>query len=134
MKKKLLGLILLFALGVGAFYTTAQSGRFSWIVVGGREAATVLGVYGVHNLTVDFAGVATITCQDDGTTFTVAGAAVGDVVVVSPRATLADSGLMSCRVSTPDTITCEICNPTAGADDPASIELDVLVLRGAAHR
>ncbi len=137
MEKKIFGkiaaLVLLLALGVGALFTVAQGGRFSWLVVGGREAGTVLGVYRA-SVVVDFAGVATITCNDDATTFTVAGASIGDVVMVSPQASLTPSGLAACRVSAADTVTCGLCNPTAGADDPASATYDVVVIRTAAHR
>lgn len=107
--------------------------RFASIIVGGREAAWVQGIWR-GSVSVDFAGVATITCNTDATTFTVAGAAIGDSVVASPRANLATgAGLGACFVNAADTVSCILCNPTAGASNPAAQTLDVVVIRHAAQ-
>jgi hypothetical protein len=134
----ILASVLAFVLGLGAVCVVAQSGRFSWIVVGGREAVTITGLYGTGSSGVawDATGVPTITCQEDAPTFAVAGAAVGDVVMVSPRGVFSvNTGLATCRVSAADVVTCALCNSTlANPANPDSITLDVLVIRFAAHR
>lgn len=135
MKKALAIVFLIVLIGFTTLYTGAQSGRFSWIVVGGREAVTLTGVYRA-SVTTDFAGVATITCQADGTTIALPGAAVRDVVIATPSAVIsANSGLSPhCRVSAPDVVTCVLCNPTAGASNPAELTVNVVAIRTAAHR
>ncbi len=134
--RKALALVFLIALiGFTTLYTGAQSGRFSWITVGGREAVTLTGVYRASVVT-DLAGVATITCQEDAPTIAVAGAAVGDVVIVTPRAAFSvDTALATCRVSAADVVSCSLCNSSiTNPLNPDEVTLDVLVIRFAAHR
>jgi hypothetical protein len=135
MKKALAVVFLIALIGFTALYTGAQSGRFSWMVVGGREAVTLTGIYRASVVT-NFAGVATITCQADGTTIALPGAAVRDVVIATPSAELSNDSALSphCRVSAPDVVTCVLCNPTGAGSDPASLTVNVIAIRTAAHR
>lgn len=80
------------------------------------------------NVTIDIASVAAATTAEQ--TFTVQGTLPGDFVLVSPASTLnAGLGIVNARVAAVNTVTLRIINATAGALDPASAVVSLLVFR-----
>lgn len=79
-------------------------------------------------VTIDIASVAAATTAEQ--TFTVNGTLPGDFVLVSPASTLnAGLAIAGARVATANTIILRIINATAGALDPASAVVSLLVFR-----
>jgi hypothetical protein len=77
-------------------------------------------------ITLNFASMATLT--GDTQTASVPGAAVNDVVSISPRAAL-EAGIVIAfaRVSAADTVQVRAHNASAGTVDPASVVCDVFI-------
>jgi len=86
-------------------------------------------VVGVGAFTVDFADAATGSGTFSGSgALTVAGAALGDIVLVGPGVDPVDSALVG-HVTAANTVEVTLLNNTAGAVNLASQTLRVVVLR-----
>lgn len=79
-------------------------------------------------VSVNPASVAAATCAE--TSVTISGALVGDVIVMSPPASL-EAGLCAsgARVSAADTVQVRLCNVTAGAVDGAALTWSYVIIR-----
>ena len=100
--------------------TVAVTGAFSAaasVAVGGGTAITKI-VKGT--VTVDPADLASVTAADKD--ITIAGAAVGDMVILHPPATALTAGFLICQawVSATDTVTVRFYNASGGAINIAS--------------
>lgn len=92
--------------------------------------AQVPGVYMVGSCTIDTENIGAGANQDN--TIAVPEAKVGDIVIISPRATLLDGLVISqAGVFAAGTITFTIENHTAGALNQASTVFDFILIRGA---
>jgi len=89
------------------------------VAIGG---GTVITKHLSTSAAIDIASIATVVCAN--TAFTVTGAAAGDIAVATP--TPVTSGIETLNltwnayVSAANTVQVRVCNPTAGALDPAS--------------
>jgi len=78
--------------------------------------------------TIDFTSLSANTTADSSG-ITVTGAAVGDVVMVAPPATIASGLVVTGYVSAADTVKVRVANVTASPIDPASGSFRVTVLK-----
>lgn len=92
-------------------------------------SGTQLAEVRVYTATIDPASVAAGTSAEQ--TFTVAGLAVGDVVVVNKPTATAGVGIVNARVSAANTLALTFMNATAGALDPASESYTIIAFRPA---
>lgn len=82
----------------------------------------------VQDATIDFASVATVTAPDQA--IAVTGSEVGDTVLCAPQGTWpAGLTLPQGRCLVAGTVQFRLCNPTAGAVDPASQVCRLTTLR-----
>lgn len=126
---KKLWLPLLLTVILTAIFAYGQTVRFGTLAVGGANASE-LSYIRAYSVTFDPASVATITTAVQTITSAATGAAIGDKVIVNPRAVIvAGLGLGECFVSAADTVRCVFINPTAGALDAASGTWDILIIR-----
>lgn len=90
---------------------------------GGSEFSLVK----VYTATINPAAVAAGTSAEQ--TFTVAGLAVGDIVVVNKPTATTGVGIVNARVSAANTLALTFMNATAGSVDPASESYTILAFR-----
>ena len=101
--------------------------RVDRLVIGGGSTITrVLS----GSVAWDPATIATIIGEENSTTITATGVAIGDMVFVNPTAVLGVTAMLgSCRVSAIDAISCTLVNPTAGTLDVASQTVNWIAIR-----
>lgn len=98
--------------------------HFSGLSIGNGEEITKLSVY---SATITAASVAAATVAEQ--TFTVAGLAVGDAVIVNPAAISNAVGIAGARASAADTLAVRFVNPTAGALTPTAGDWAIIAIR-----
>jgi hypothetical protein len=99
------------------------------LIVGG-EGASTLSYIRAYSVTFDAASIAANTTAVQTVTSAATRAAIGDKVIVNPRAVVgAGAGIDECFVSAADTVRCVYANNTAAAVDPASATYDIIVIR-----
>lgn len=94
-----------------------------------RQFQSLFDVVYKGPVTVDIANAAVGSGTSGVGTATVAGAAVGDLVFVSPRAAVTAGAPIVGEVSAADTVRLTTMNNSAGAVDYASAVYDIVVLR-----
>lgn len=102
------------------------------MAVGTKGPRQFQGLFDVipFKATVDFAS--TLDGNEDASDITVAGAEVGDFVLIAPGADIADLGLTA-QVTAANTVTAQIWNNTGGTINPASQTLTGVVLKPKAN-
>jgi len=97
----------------------------------GANSVTMLGQTGTTKLLGDTnKDVSTVSSQTTNTfTLSVLGAATGDEVAVAPPSGINTSLVVSAFVSSSDTVTVQVTNPTSGDIDPASGTYNVRVFQ-----
>jgi hypothetical protein len=89
--------------------------------VGGLVIGTGDTVYGTDAGTVSINPASIGATTRVGTTFTITGAKVGDILVMNPPAALNDDLIFAgCAITADDTATVYLYNPTAGSIDDAA--------------
>lgn len=101
----------------------------SWIKSGGEGQNAAF----TTQVTADIASVAAASVAS--TNLTVAGVEAGDLVYACPKTALSVAVMVGAAVATAaDTVAMPVCNPTAGALDPASQDFEVLCVKPLATR
>jgi len=96
----------------------------AWIKAGGEG----LNAGFITQVTADIASIAAATVAQ--TNLTVPGVAAGDFVAASPATALSVAVMVgACVATAANTVAMSVCNPTAGALDPASQDFEVLCLK-----
>lgn len=126
--KKIISFVIFISVFCGA-YLISQSNFPAGVRIGSPTGPVLMRVFhGTVNL--DLANTATITTSTQVVSNAITGAAIGDTVIVNPRA-LVETGLAQgeCFVSAANTVSCTYVNPTIAGIDPAAQNFDVTVLR-----
>jgi hypothetical protein len=100
--------------------------------VGTQGPKQFQGLFSVipFKLTADFAS--TVDGNEAAVDLTVAGAALGDIVLVAPGADIGDL-VLSAEVTTAGVVTAVVANNTGGTIDPASQTITGVVLKPSAN-
>jgi hypothetical protein len=101
---------------MGSGYTISIGGGTNGIVKTDKSSGAI-----------DFPSISAVTCSSQTQTLT--GAAANDPVACSYPTALSANLTASCFVSATDTVTYRLCNPTAGAIDPASGTFSARIIR-----
>jgi hypothetical protein len=93
----------------------------------GFQGDRLFGLGGKASVSVNPPSIATVAT--DVATAAVPGAAVGDAVIVNPRADFNDDLIIKgAFVSAPGVVTIQFYNPTAGAIDAGAQTVDIVVI------